>query len=62
MELLCKRSTEEQPTTRALKVGFISRIINKILQANWSQIPRPHVFKCSGEDNIIPGRPIWSKR
>ena len=30
---------EERPTTRALKAIYFNKVINQILQANWTQIP-----------------------
>ncbi|KAG5605296.1 hypothetical protein H5410_026788 [Solanum commersonii] len=47
--------TEEQPTTRALKVGFISaELLTRYYKLIGHKYPDHMCSKCNGEDNIIP--------
>ncbi|KAG5576030.1 hypothetical protein H5410_056164 [Solanum commersonii] len=46
---------EEQPTTRALKIGFISKeLLTKYCKLIGHKYPDHICSKCNGEDNIIP--------
>ncbi|WMV32358.1 hypothetical protein MTR67_025743 [Solanum verrucosum] len=46
---------EEQPTTRALKVGFISaELLSRYCKLIGHKYPDHICSKCNGEDNIIP--------
>ncbi|KAG5620280.1 hypothetical protein H5410_005498 [Solanum commersonii] len=46
---------EEQPTTRALKVGFISaELLTRYCKLIGHKYPDHMCSKCNGEDNIIP--------
>ncbi|WMV25221.1 hypothetical protein MTR67_018606 [Solanum verrucosum] len=46
---------EEQPTTRALKVGFISaELLTRYYKLIGHKYPDHICSKCNGEDNIIP--------
>ncbi|KAG5585850.1 hypothetical protein H5410_046284 [Solanum commersonii] len=46
---------EEQPTTRALKTGFISKeLLTRYCKLIGHKYPDHRCSKCNGEDNIIP--------
>ncbi|KAG5589649.1 hypothetical protein H5410_040163 [Solanum commersonii] len=46
---------EERPTTRALKVGFISaKLLTRYCKLIGHKYPDHICSKCNGEDNIIP--------
>ncbi|WMV41216.1 hypothetical protein MTR67_034601 [Solanum verrucosum] len=46
---------EEQPTTRALKVGFIlAELLTRYCKLIGHKYPNHICSKCNGEDNIIP--------
>ncbi|KAG5606760.1 hypothetical protein H5410_028252 [Solanum commersonii] len=46
---------EERPTTRALKVGFISaELLTRYCKLIGHKYPDQICSKCNGEDNIIP--------
>ncbi|KAG5590161.1 hypothetical protein H5410_040675 [Solanum commersonii] len=46
---------EERPTTRALKVGFISaELLTRYCKLIGHKYPDHISSKCNGEDNIIP--------
>ncbi|KAG5615937.1 hypothetical protein H5410_015761 [Solanum commersonii] len=47
---------EERPTTRLLKVGFISaELLTRYCKLIGHKYPNHICLKCNGEDNIIPG-------
>ncbi|KAG5568507.1 hypothetical protein H5410_064476 [Solanum commersonii] len=49
------RKTEERPTTRALKAGFISsELLTRYCKLIEHKYPDHICSKCNGEDNIIP--------
>ncbi|KAG5630464.1 hypothetical protein H5410_002181 [Solanum commersonii] len=46
---------EEQPTTRALRTGFISKeLLTRYCKLIGHKYPDHICTKCNGEDNIIP--------